>query len=348
MPRIRTVAVCYPQVPFVRGGTERLAEGLVGALRERGFDACLVSVPFRWTPGEALAHQCLTWRSLDLSESNGRPIDLVVTTKFPSYVVPHPQKVTWLVHQHRQAYDLWDTPYGDLGFTPEDQRVREMVRRVDDQTLPESRKLFAISRTVAERLRRFNGLEAIPLYPPPRHPEVFGPGEMGPYILAISRLEPLKRLRPLVEALAFTDSSLRCIIVGVGPEEDALRNLARCARVEDRLEIRPSASLKQMAELLTGCLAVYNAPYQEDYGLVTIEAFLSHKPVVTAPDAGGPLEFVEDGVTGAVVELQPEKLGERLQQLFRAPEHAAELGFAGYERVRSITWDAVVDALLPV
>ena len=38
------------------------------------------------------------------------------------------------------------------------------------------------------------------------------------------------------------------------------------------------------------------APFDEDFGYVTLESFLAHKPVITATDAGGPLEFVEDGV----------------------------------------------------
>ena len=52
---------------------------------------------------------------LDLEEADGRPIDLVVGTKFPSYLVRHPNKRVWLVHQFRQAYDLDRTELGQFG-----------------------------------------------------------------------------------------------------------------------------------------------------------------------------------------------------------------------------------------
>ena len=102
-PPIRTVAVCHPQIPFCDGGAERLAHGLVEALRGRGLAAELVTVPFQWSPRDRIVRSALAWRLLDLSHSNGRPIDLVIATKFPSYAVRHERKLTWLVHQFRQV-----------------------------------------------------------------------------------------------------------------------------------------------------------------------------------------------------------------------------------------------------
>ena len=82
------LAVCMPQVPFERGGTEIFADGLVQALREHGHETELVTVPFKWYPGERVLTQAFLWRLLDLEEANGRPIDAVIATKFPSYVDP--------------------------------------------------------------------------------------------------------------------------------------------------------------------------------------------------------------------------------------------------------------------
>ena len=45
------IAVCMPQVPLVRGGAEVLADRLVEALNDRGHEAMLVTVPYRWHPG---------------------------------------------------------------------------------------------------------------------------------------------------------------------------------------------------------------------------------------------------------------------------------------------------------
>ena len=100
------IAVCAPQVPFVHGGAEIVSERLVEELRARDHEAELVTVPFKWYPGERVLTQAFLWRLLDLGEAGGRPIDLVVATKFPSYAVRHPRKVVWLLHQFRQAYEL--------------------------------------------------------------------------------------------------------------------------------------------------------------------------------------------------------------------------------------------------
>src|SRR5258708_19356730 len=98
------VAVCAPQVPFVRGGAELMAEDLVAALRARDHEADLVSVPFKWYPGSRVLDQAFLWRLVDLTEADGRPIDRVIATKFPAYSVRHPTKVAWALHQLLPAY----------------------------------------------------------------------------------------------------------------------------------------------------------------------------------------------------------------------------------------------------
>ena len=112
---MKTILVCEAQVPFVHGGAEVHVRELVRELRARGYLAELVSVPFKWYPKEEILPHAAAWRLLDLSESNGRPIDLVIASKFPTYFVRHPNKVAWLIHQYRAAYELCGTPYSDFG-----------------------------------------------------------------------------------------------------------------------------------------------------------------------------------------------------------------------------------------
>ena len=81
-------------------------------------------------------------------------------------------------------------------------------------------------------------------------------------------------------------------------------------------------------------LAVVYTPYDEDYGYVTLEAFLASKPVITATDAGGPLEFVEDGVNGFICAPAPEALATAINQLAGDRARAASFGRAGFERAR--------------
>ena len=154
------IAVCRPQVPFAYGGAEIFTDTLVEQLQARGHEAEIVSVPFKWYPGNQVLTQAFTWRLLDLSESDGRPIDMVVATKFPSYVVRHPEKRVWLVHQFRQAYELDRTSLGQFSESAEDRAVRRKVQDLDRVALGEARRMFATSGNVAGRLERSTGLVA--------------------------------------------------------------------------------------------------------------------------------------------------------------------------------------------
>ena len=148
------LAVCMPQVPFERGGTEIFADGLVQALRGHGHEAELVTIPYKWYPKERVLTQAFLWRLLDLEEAAGRPVDAVIATKFPSYAIRHPRKVVWLLHQFRQAYELDRTELGQFGESAEDRAARRAVHALDRRVLGEARKLFTTSRNNRQRLER--------------------------------------------------------------------------------------------------------------------------------------------------------------------------------------------------
>src|SRR6185295_13716692 len=139
---------------------EFVAERLTEELAAMGHEADLVTVPFKWYPGTRVLSQAFLWRLLDLEEVDGRLVDLVIATKFPSYVIRHPNKVVWLVHQFRQAYELDRTDLGQFGESARDRALRRQVQTLDRRTLGEARKLAATSRNVADRLEESTGLEA--------------------------------------------------------------------------------------------------------------------------------------------------------------------------------------------
>ncbi len=201
---MKRILICATQVPFVRGGAELLVDGLRDALRAHGHLADVVSLPFAWQPHELIAQSALAWRLLDLSNVNAVPIDQVICTKFPSYAVRHPRKAVWLVHQHRQAYDWYGTPYSDFANTDADRAIREQLLRMDRKMLGEATHRYTISRNVSERLRRFNGLDSAPLYPPSRYAGLLRAGPYGGYLLSDARLDAAKRLDLLLHALACT------------------------------------------------------------------------------------------------------------------------------------------------
>jgi glycosyltransferase involved in cell wall biosynthesis len=343
---MKTVLVCAVQAPFVVGGAEILVSELRANLARRGYGVDVANVPFKWYPVSEIVRQALAWRLLEVSESNGTPVDLVIPTKFPSYLVRHSRKVPWLIHQHREAYDLFGTEYCSLTDRPEDRQVREAIQAMDDAALAECRSIFTISRNVADRLRRYNNLAGTPLYPPPRLLGRYRHEEPGDYLLYVGRLDRLKRLDLSIDAMRRVRSGARLRIAGVGPLEGELRKQIAGLGVEDRVELLGFVSPEELLDLYARCRGVLFAPLDEDYGLVVVEAFLSGKVVVTTSDAGGPLEFVSDGETGIVAAPDAEGLAEAIDRLFTTPRgRLREMGEAARRRVQDISWDRVIDAL---
>jgi len=345
---IRTVLVCETQVPFVTGGAESLVRCLVNELRARGYEADLVSLPFKWYPKEEILAHAAAWRLLDLSESDGRTVDLLIGTKFPSYCARHPRKVAWLIHQHRLVYDLCGTEYSNFEHVDLDVGIRQKLMQLDRQMLEECWPRFTISEATTRRLERFNGVRAEPLYHPPRLAGRLRAGPYGNYVLSVGRLVAIKRVDLLLKAMQDVDPSLRLIVVGEGPERERFEAVAEECGLTGRVEFAGRVSDETLVELYAGALAVVFVPYDEDYGLVTLEAFLARKPVVTASDSGGTLEFVEDGVSGLICAPQADAVADALNRLVADRRLAASLGDAAYERVRNITWDTVIEKLVEV
>src|SRR6185436_8383426 len=253
---VKTVVVCEAQVPFVHGGAEVHVRELTRQLIARGYEAALVSVPFKWYPKEEILPHAAAWRLLDLSESNGRPIDLVIASKFPTYFVRHPKKVAWLIHQYRAAYELCGTVYSDFGHNEADLELRDTLIRLDTEMLGECQRIFANARNTANRVRKYNGLAAEALYHPPRLAPRLGPGPYGGYVLSVGRIESVKRVDLLVSAMARVDTPIRMVVAGDGTQRANVERAADAAGVRDRVDFLGAVEDEQLLALYRETLAV--------------------------------------------------------------------------------------------
>jgi glycosyltransferase involved in cell wall biosynthesis len=348
MAAIRTIVVCEAQVPFVHGGAEVHVRELMRELNAHGYQVELVSVPFKWYPKEEILPHAAAWRLLDLSESNGRPIDLVIASKFPTYFVRHPNKVAWLIHQYRAAYELCGTEYSDFGHNEQDVGLRDTLIRLDTEMLGECRHIFANAGNTANRVRKYNGLSAEALYHPPRLAGRLAAADVtyGDYVLSVGRIESVKRVNLLVSAMARVDKPIRLVVAGDGTQRANVERVAADAGVADRVEFLGTVQDERLLALYRDALAVLYPPFDEDFGYVTLEGFLSRKPVITASDSGGPNEFVVDGVNGIVCAPVPEAFADAINTVARDKRRAASMGSAGYDRARTITWDGVIEKLV--
>ena len=345
------IAIATVQVPFVRGGAELLAESLCAELLAAGHEAEIVSVPFKWYPAERIAEHMLACRLMDLRESLAGPIDRVIGLKFPAYMIAHPSKVVWLLHQHRGAYDLWGTPYGDLTAAPGGAHVRASIHNADLAILPEARAIYTLSANVSRRLSEYCGIASVPLHHPPPGAQRIRSGEYGSYMLFPSRINSVKRQALAIEALSYTRHPVHVAFLGMAdtPEYgEQLQLKAIVSGVETRLTWLGGVTEEKKLELYGDCRAVIFPPLDEDYGYVTLEAMLAQKAVVTCTDSGGPLEFVQDGRTGLVCLPTPQALAAALDRLWEDPTLATRLGQGGLERYAemSIGWEGVLQCLL--
>lgn len=345
------IGVANVQVPFVRGGAEIHAETLIDQLRLRGFEAELITVPFKWYPSERLIDSIAIARTLDLSEANGRPIDRLIALKFPIYLTPHPYKILWVLHQYRSAYDLWDHPqFGDLIHQPFGQAVREAIKYADETFIPEAKAVYANSLNVANRLATFNGISAQPLYHPPANADLFFSGEAEHYLFYPSRITPLKRQKLVVQALARCSQPVRVMFAGPYESEayeQELKSLVSSLGLQDRAVFRGYLSEVEKRSAYAHAAGIVFPPVDEDYGYITLEAMLSAKPVITTVDSGGPTEFVQQGVTGIICEPEPAAMADAMDRFWADPAGAKRMGANGREYYDSlnISWDHVIEVL---
>jgi glycosyltransferase involved in cell wall biosynthesis len=335
--------------PFVRGGAELLAEHLVDRLNMvEGTEAELLRIPFRWDPAERLVGEILLNRQLRLHN-----VDRVIGLKFPAYLVPHPDKTLWILHQFRQAYDLYQSGQSNVGRDGRGRQLVEIVRQADDQCFRSCRQIFVNSPVTRDRLKRYNGFDAKVLYPPLNDPELFQGGDYGNYIFAGGRIGPGKRQHLLVEAMRFVNAKLRLLIAGPADTEEYATELrTRILRHDLRDRVTVDIGFhdrKVIAGYVNNSLACACIPVDEDsLSYVAMEAFCASKAVLTAADSGGLLEIAVDGVTGAVVAADARSLGDALERLAGDPVTTRSLGRAANLawRDKAVDWDTAVAALL--
>ena len=342
-----TVCVVTSSPPFAEGGHLVMARELVRALREAGHDTGLVVTPQNRFGRQGSAYLAAWLTDVELAHEE-RKVDRVISLRFPGYAVQHPNHVLWLNHRMREYYDLWDQFSSHLswkGRIKEGMR-RALIHRVDHHLFRRMQKRYVISATVQSRLQRFGSIESEVLYPPPPQRD-YRHDRYGDYLFGVSRLAPLKRFDLILRALAEpVAAGIKFVIAGEGAELQRLQGLATQLDVEHRVQFVGRLSDAEMIDHLARCRAVVFPPFNEDYGFVTVEAFMCGKPVITCADSGGPAELVRDGVNGYVTAPTPESLASAMRRVMDDRNLVQGLGEEGHRLASQMTWSKAIQELL--
>jgi D-inositol-3-phosphate glycosyltransferase len=192
--------------------------------------------------------------------------------------------------------------------------------------------------------------------------EYIGVPPCGRMLLFVGRIEPLKGLDVLIEAIAILrgkgvlDRFPFCLAViggepNVGPEamSSEMRRLSDIQQkygVQDMVAMLGKRSQDTLPYYYSAAEAVVVPSHYESFGMVALEAMACGTPVV-ASQVGGLAFLVQDGVSGFTVPVDdPNALASRLEMVLCDPELRAKLGQNAVVAARDYAWEKIVSRLI--
>jgi len=320
----------------IKGGNQLIAESLARYIKKyTNHEVKTIFTPLKTYPNFSLLKSYLSHRLIDLSN-----YDLVISLKFPSYMIKHNNHICYFAHFYRQFYDLWDQ-LPDIGKNLNTKTTKQIIKFLDKKALNKTKKVYSYSKFIQARLKDENINSELIYCPPPE--ENFTCNNYD-YILSTSILnEERKRISLLIRAMQYIKEDIKLLIVGSGPHEDYLKTLAKN---DKRIIFLGYKSPKELIEIYSNALCTCLVSYKEDYGLVTIESMKSKKPVITCSDSGSPLEFVEHNQTGLIAEPNPKSIANQLLILIKDKQKAKRMGNQAFKKVKDINWKETIKKLV--
>lgn len=379
------IAIVAPSpTPFLIGGAEKLFMGLLWYSNKYTSHAV-----------ELLKLPCQDqefWSLMDcyrrFSELNVDDFDMVITTKYPAWMLHHKNHHVYLQHTCRGVYDLYYKRANLFEPLPENKELnkiysmisnkesdfnclpiffKELFKLQSDTLLsqffsfpgPLTRAIIhfldrialsakniknynAISYNVSLRENYFPENVNIQVIHHPTNLENLHSKEYK-YIFTASRLEDLKRIDLLIDAYKKVNSSMSFKIAGIG---SALNRLKHLANNDKRIEFLGFVSDEQLIAHYSNAYFVPYIPYDEDYGLITLEAMQSQKCVITTTDAGGTNELVLNEFNGLIVPPSTKDIAAAMQKLIDNPQYTINLSKNAKDSVQEINWHNTIIKLL--
>lgn len=376
------IAIIAPSpIPFGIGGAEKLWLGMINYINTKTNHQCeLIKVPIKENSFWNLIDAYNKFYSLDVSH-----FDMIITTKYPAWMVKHHNHHIYLQHCLRGLYDTYHFTSLPTEFVSKHQKVNQILNLLDnpkkttikelfsalyelkkDFSVPENTYAFPgafirkiihfFDKKAMENIKSFSAISQTVINRKEYFPlntsvqKVYHPSNLEglhndsyEYFFTASRLDDAKRIEMIVKAYLKSSTKIPLKIAGTGPIENELKKLAKN---DSRIEFLGFISDEKLVECYSKAYAVLFVPYDEDYGLITIEAAMSRKPVLTFSDTGGVVEFIKDQETGLVCEPKISELTKKIDFISENPDLCKEMGEKVYKTVVDITWKNTIESLL--
>ena len=284
-----------------------------------------------------------------------------------------------LIHSHywlsgrigMEMSRLWDVPHLTTFHTLALAKLRahpaedeaEMRLSVEGEVMDAVDGVVVSTEQESEDLRRLYGLssERVHVVTPGVDLDLFRPGDRAlarerlgltdePVILYVGRIEPLKGLDVLLEAVPMLDAyRSRLLIVGGTPGRDAelerLRRRTHELGIAERVTFTGALKQTDLPDYYRAADVFVLPSYSESFGLVALEAMACATPVV-ASRVGGLKTFILDGHTGYLIPWHcPEPFAQRIDMLLSNPPLRETMGSAAAEHARTMSWGISADSL---
>lgn len=293
---------------FTRGGSERVADAIAAtfdaplyygygdesAMPEDGIDRRQVFAP-SWL-GRQLAHRVGAYRDLrflwdGMAIEAFTEYDVLIHSGNEFGLYPPVDGQTVIKYVHSPPLSLYTT-HGAGHLTRAYALAAKTLYR---HALACPDLYLANSEVVANRCRRYWGVDARVVYPPV-NVATFGRdnavNSKPDTYLAISRLDRRKRVGEIVRAFEALGPGHQLIVAGDGPRRGHIKAIAPA-----NVEVRGHVSETEKRRLYAECVATIFNGRREDFGIVPVEAMASGRPVIGVDD-GFTAEQIRDGVNG--------------------------------------------------
>jgi glycosyltransferase involved in cell wall biosynthesis len=237
----------------------------------------------------------IDWGQYDIAVLSGNRPQFVQWWKLPIPVIRYCHSPTRTFWSLRDQKFRESTLRGKLARTA----VAPMYRSMDVALNRKHDLILTNSHNIRSQVDRFYGLDATVVYPP-IDVDKFKYSPHDGYWLSVNRLVPKKRVELQIDA--FESINQKLVIIGSVDQMFSEHGNRLKSRIRSLPNVRleESVSESQLVSLYANSKGVLYTPVYEDFGIVPVEAMASGKPVIAVAE-GGPLETIQDSLTGWLV-----------------------------------------------